>query len=102
MLELFKAAAATQSVAALMLDFSNSLRPCAKDVDAINIDAIPSMAGRHLDTFDLLARVEAWGRGEATSPQPHLVVGDRQHSRSKADFQGFLACPRRHRAATVG
>jgi hypothetical protein len=47
-LGLFSAAAATQSVAALMLDFSNSLRACAKDVEAINIAAMPRVAGRHL------------------------------------------------------
>jgi hypothetical protein len=49
MLVLFKAASATQSVAALMLDFSNSLRPCAKDVEASNIAAIPRVAVRYLD-----------------------------------------------------
>src|SRR3974390_1904841 len=45
----FKAAWATQSVAALMLDFSNSLRSIANAVEAKKTVAIPRQAGRDFD-----------------------------------------------------
>jgi hypothetical protein len=49
MFGLFKAAAATQSVAALMADFSNSLRSIASAEEAAKVaTAIPNATGRYL------------------------------------------------------
>jgi hypothetical protein len=45
----FKAAWATQSVAALMLDFSDPLRSIAKAVEVIKNAAIARLAGRYFD-----------------------------------------------------
>jgi hypothetical protein len=45
----FKAAAATQSVAALTLDDSRAVRSFAKAVEAINSTAIPKAVGRYFD-----------------------------------------------------
>jgi hypothetical protein len=44
-----KAAAATQSVAVLLLADGNGLRPFAMAVEVINVTAIPRVAGRYLD-----------------------------------------------------
>jgi hypothetical protein len=47
--ELFRAAAATQSVAAFTLADSRALRAVAGAVEAIKITAIPRVAGRYMD-----------------------------------------------------
>jgi hypothetical protein len=49
MLGSLKAACATQSEAALTVDFSSSLRSTAKAVEANKITAIPRVDGRYLD-----------------------------------------------------
>ena len=53
MLGAFKAASATQSEAALMLDFSTSLRACAKVVVATKATMIPNVTGRYVGILTL-------------------------------------------------